>query len=29
MAFDGFSAVPRADPNAPLFNPGVLLRGAR
>jgi hypothetical protein len=29
MAFDGFSAVPRADPNAPLINPGVLLRGAR
>jgi hypothetical protein len=29
MAFDGFSATPRADPNAPLINPGVLLRGAR
>ncbi|HEU4476799.1 MAG TPA: hypothetical protein VFR71_08935, partial [Methyloceanibacter sp.] len=29
MAFDGFSAVPRADPTAPLINPGVLLRGAR
>lgn len=29
MAFDGFSATPRADPTAPLINPGVLLRGAR
>jgi von Willebrand factor type A domain len=29
IAFDGFSAAPRADPTAPLINPGVLLRGAR
>jgi hypothetical protein len=29
MAFDGFSSAPRADPTAPLINPGVLLRGAR
>ena len=29
MAFDGFSPAPRADPTAPLINPGVLLRGAR
>jgi hypothetical protein len=28
MGFDGFSARP-ADPNAPLINPGVLLRGTR
>jgi hypothetical protein len=28
-AFDGFSATSPADPNAPLINPGVLLRGAR
>jgi hypothetical protein len=26
LGFDGFSARP-ADPNAPLINPGVLLRG--
>jgi hypothetical protein len=29
MAFDGFSATPRADPNSPLINPGVLLRPSR
>jgi hypothetical protein len=29
MAFDGFSPTKPADPNAPLLNPGVLLRGAR
>lgn len=29
MTFDGFSAAPRADPTAPLINPGVLLRGTR
>jgi hypothetical protein len=29
MGFDGFSATAPADPNAPLINPGVLLRGAR
>ena len=29
MAFDGFSAAPRADPTQPLINPGVLLRGTR
>lgn len=28
LGFDGFSARP-ADPNAPLINPGVLLRGTR
>ena len=28
-AFDGFSPTAPADPNAPLINPGVLLRGAR
>jgi Mg-chelatase subunit ChlD len=28
-AFDGFSPTKPADPNAPLINPGVLLRGAR
>jgi hypothetical protein len=28
-AFDGFSATTPADPNAPLINPGVLLRGTR
>jgi hypothetical protein len=28
-AFDGFSPSAPADPNAPLINPGVLLRGAR
>jgi hypothetical protein len=29
VGFDGFSATAPADPNAPLINPGVLLRGAR
>ena len=29
LGFDGFSASTPADPNAPLINPGVLLRGAR
>ena len=29
MGFDGFSATAPADPNAPLINPGILLRGAR
>ena len=29
MGFDGFSATTPADPNAPLINPGVLLRGTR
>ena len=28
-AFDGFSSTSPADPNAPLINPGALLRGAR
>ena len=28
-AFDGFSPSAPADPNAPLINPGVLLRGTR
>ncbi len=28
-AFDGFSPTAPADPNAPLINPGILLRGAR
>ena len=28
-AFDGFSPTAPADPNAPLINPGVLLRAAR
>jgi hypothetical protein len=29
VAFDGFSATKPADPNAPLINPGALLRPAR
>ena len=29
VGFDGFSATAPADPNAPLINPGILLRGAR
>jgi hypothetical protein len=29
MAFDGFSPTAPADPNAPLINPGVLLRPSR
>jgi hypothetical protein len=29
MAFDGFSPIPRANPNGVLINPGALLRGAR
>ena len=28
VGFDGFSATAPADPNAPLINPGILLRGA-
>jgi hypothetical protein len=28
-AFDGFSPTTPADPNAPLINPGILLRGTR
>jgi hypothetical protein len=28
-AFDGFSPTAPADPNAPLINPGVLLRPSR
>jgi hypothetical protein len=29
LGFDGFSASTPADPNAPLINPGILLRGTR
>ena len=29
VAFDGFSATRPADPNAPLINPGILLRRSR
>jgi hypothetical protein len=29
LGFDGFSASTPADPNAPLINPGALLRPAR